>query len=264
MNKIITTLDQMHSFVDIMQRDNINISVVGEEPHRAVFPTSKLDLTMEFIVFKNGGFYIGLARNGGADTRLSDEIHTQLINLIEDTGYMVSINQSNVRWKSDDHIADIKAIHALVEGAEFVPNGGSSWRKTNFNQRFNTIAKHWYTNWENNDTTAFNRDILDTMNTRVAVNLRTNELKHGEHVVPVDYLYRKSLDMYAVGKTVENVTNFLTRNCKIVYIRSADAIKLDFELKLKTVMTEGWVDGDSPFARLDFAGIKIEGNMINE
>jgi len=49
------------------------------------------------------------------------------------------------------------------------------------------------------------------------------------------------------------------RNHKVVYITPQQASKMDSELKLQTVMTEGWKDGDSPFARLEAAGIILEG-----
>ena len=48
------------------------------------------------------------------------------------------------------------------------------------------------------------------------------------------------------------------RNHKVVYITPTQATRIDKYLKLQTVMTEGWKDGDSPFARLHAADIGIE------
>jgi hypothetical protein len=257
--KYLTPIEQMHSLVDSMQKENINISIDNTHPNRAAFPTCKLDLTMEFVVFKNGPICIGLSRAKGASAKLSKETYTNLIELIESKGYMVFVAQkTTARWKSTDLIADIKAIHKIVEETEFVPNGGSSWRRTNYNLRLNTVARQMQINAENNDTTAFSRDIIDTLNTRVSVNTYTSTLSHGEHAVPVDFLYKASIDMFNAGKTVEDVVDFLERNLKVVYIRPKDATRLDGELKLKTGMPAGWVDGNSPFARLDVASITVE------
>lgn len=58
--------------------------------------------------------------------------------------------------------------------------------------------------------------------------------------------------------TEDEVFDFWKPNLVVAYIKDAESTKIDFELGLQRVMTEGWKDGDSPYARLEFAGVIVE------
>jgi hypothetical protein len=80
---------------------------------------------------------------------------------------------------------------------------------------------------------------------------------HREHVVPRGYLRDHCLAMYKEGASVEEVTVFLDKNLWIVEITKEEARHLDHGLGFKVKMTDGWVAGDDPLARLTAAGIRL-------
>lgn len=80
-----------------------------------------------------------------------------------------------------------------------------------------------------------------------------------EHVVPCSYMIKQLDRLIIEGKYSDKVlAEALQKNWKIARITHEEARKLDFELKLKNEMPEGWdfMTGD-PKARLEQAGIKL-------
>jgi hypothetical protein len=114
----------------------------------------------------------------------------------------------------------------------------------------------------NHDSGVLSRDLMDKLDDTIVI---AQSLKHRdtdckswrEHIVPCDFLYREGIEMYREGKPLYEIAAMLQHNLKIVMITDEEAKKLDGELGLKTDMPEGWVIGDSIFARLNFAGIEI-------
>jgi len=79
-----------------------------------------------------------------------------------------------------------------------------------------------------------------------------------EHVVPCSYLASACVQKFQGGGTVEQVTELLDRYLKIVHITLEERQHLDFELKLRNRMPDGWRFGvDDAFARLRAANIHI-------
>ena len=78
---------------------------------------------------------------------------------------------------------------------------------------------------------------------------------HNEHVVPLSLLRNHSFQMFDAGAATEEVARVLQRYLQVVEITKEEAAKLDNELGLKSTMPPGWEFGDSPFVRLEAAGI---------
>ena len=79
-----------------------------------------------------------------------------------------------------------------------------------------------------------------------------------EHIVPCIMIHNKAIEMVLGGSTKTEVSQMVASNLAIVRITKAEAHKLDVELGLRTTMPAGWNWGDSIFARLDSAGIKLK------
>jgi hypothetical protein len=71
-------------------------------------------------------------------------------------------------------------------------------------------------------------------------------------------IHNKAIEMVLGGSTKTEVSQMVASNLAIVRITKAEAHKLDVELGLRTTMPAGWNWGDSIFARLDSAGIKLK------
>jgi len=102
--------------------------------------------------------------------------------------------------------------------------------------------------------------MYECLRSKVEVNRYDSEqgLTWGEHVVPIDFMTQELVRMCTKGASEDTMFDFVMRNHKVVYITPTQATRIDKYLKLQTVMTEGWKDGDSPFARLHAADIAIE------
>ncbi len=64
--------------------------------------------------------------------------------------------------------------------------------------------------------------------------------------------------MFEEKKNVEDVAGILQRYFRVVEISKEEQHKIDFTLKLKTRMPDGWKWGDGPDARLTEAGIVVD------
>lgn len=84
-----------------------------------------------------------------------------------------------------------------------------------------------------------------------------------EHTCPVDFQMVKAYEMVSNNVSDSVIVDFFKRNNKVVIISKMEQEKLDIELKLQTVMPAGWQDGDDPLARLHFAGIALEPNILD-
>jgi hypothetical protein len=87
---------------------------------------------------------------------------------------------------------------------------------------------------------------------------RTNENTYREHIVPCIMIFNRAVTMTMEGHSVTAVAQMIKNNLAIVLITNEEAELLDGELDMQTTMPEGWTFGDSVFARLDTAGIKLK------
>jgi hypothetical protein len=86
----------------------------------------------------------------------------------------------------------------------------------------------------------------------------TKENTYREHIVPCIMIFNQAVTMTMEGRSVTEVAQMIKNNLAIVLITNEEAELLDGELDLQTTMPEGWKFGDSVFARLDTAGIKLK------
>jgi hypothetical protein len=79
-----------------------------------------------------------------------------------------------------------------------------------------------------------------------------------EHVVPRVLIAKAVHEMFARGRSDEQVALYIREHVKIVEITREEAARLDgkLALNLKTTMLEGWEVGGDVYARLAVAGIE--------
>lgn len=78
-----------------------------------------------------------------------------------------------------------------------------------------------------------------------------------EHVVPRAYLRDECMRLLDAGATIEQLTDILEKNLKIVLISEDKEAKL-LNLTLKTTMPDGWILGlHDPMDRLTSVGIQV-------
>lgn len=79
-----------------------------------------------------------------------------------------------------------------------------------------------------------------------------------EHVVPLSYLTKTSIQMFKENKSVEEVAQFWFDYYLVAFITREEAKILNSKSGLKTGMPSGWKVGDDPRRRLWEAGIKLD------
>lgn len=87
---------------------------------------------------------------------------------------------------------------------------------------------------------------------------RTTDNSYREHIVPCIMVFNQAVTMTMEGRSVTEVAQMIKNNLAIVLITNQEAELLDNELDMQTTMPEGWQFGDSVFARLETAGIKLK------
>lgn len=86
----------------------------------------------------------------------------------------------------------------------------------------------------------------------------TGKPAYREHAVPCTVIEEEALNMYDAGADMNMVAEMIKNNLFIVRISDEEQQLLDYTLGLQKRMPAGWKFGDSPFARLAFAGIEFE------
>ena len=87
---------------------------------------------------------------------------------------------------------------------------------------------------------------------------RTKENTYREHIVPCIMIYNQAVTMTMEKRSVTEIAQMIKNNLAIVLITNEEAELLDNELDMQTSMPENWKFGDSVFARLDVASIKLK------
>ena len=87
---------------------------------------------------------------------------------------------------------------------------------------------------------------------------RTKENTYREHIVPCVMIYNQAIKMIQENCTITEIAQMLKQNLAIVLITNEEAELLDNELDMQTSMPENWKFGDSVFARLDAAQIRLK------
>ena len=68
----------------------------------------------------------------------------------------------------------------------------------------------------------------------------------------------EAIRMYDEDQSIEQVADMMQHNLKIVHITKEEQKVVDYELQLQRKMPQGWKFGDSIFARLEAADIKLK------
>lgn len=254
---ILTPEQQLVKHVETLQSMGFDIELKTDRGYgkRAYISIGKKGFGLEFIV-KGSNVYIGLK----VFKEVSDELRAQVVYFIETKGYVLrDVNQKNVRIETDNHVNDIQNLAELLSSLDYLEDTtGSSWKRTaDLHTRLSNIVSIIELATSTGDTTLLQRGMVDDVTPQVSVNLKTDVRNYGEHLVPIDFMFQYSVSMFKKGAVHAEVLDFWKRNLKVAYITKDQAYKLDVELKLKTCMTEGWQDGDSAFARVEFADIEI-------
>ncbi|MDW8490728.1 hypothetical protein R5R67_18835 [Acinetobacter sp. OYA S30] len=85
-----------------------------------------------------------------------------------------------------------------------------------------------------------------------------NHKGYKEHIVPMSFLTWELIELLDSNISDDEIINILKRCLGVVYITEQEASHMDFDLKLKNKMPDGWdlVSGD-PYDRLHIANIEI-------
>lgn len=124
------------------------------------------------------------------------------------------------------------------------------------------IAKRVKYAVDNQDPGVLVRDLMDSVDGQITIAQSINYsegkgLRYREHAVPCDLLYREAVRMYTNGANLYEIAAVIKRYLLIVLITTEEAFLLDTTHRLKTEMPADWKLGDSPFARFEFAKIKL-------
>ena len=254
---ILTPEQQLIKHVENLQDLGFDIELKTDRGYgkRAYLGVGKRGFGLELIV-KGSSVFIGLKVFKTVDDKLRQDV----VSIIERNGYVVrDPDQRNIRIETVKHVEDLQGLYDLISRLDFLEDQtGSSWKSTaDLEVRLDNIVKIIKLATQTGDTTLLKRDMVDDVTPKVAINLKTDVCNYGEHVVPIDFMFQYSVELFKQGVEDAVVLDFWKRNLKVAYIKESDARLLDVDLGMRTTMTEGWKDGDSPMARIEHAGIKL-------
>ena len=263
---LLTPQQELRQAVDVLLERNVKIKIANDRngDRRAVFSTSKKYYDVELLVMdRHESPTIRIAYRNNPTRETNNELllgKLRVLRLFPDR--KVSSGQFPT-FISENIVEDFVTIVNCIESTpEFEDSTGNTW-KTNGGLEAGTwhIVDIIRSAVKRGHTSALGRDMYECLRSKVEVNKYNSDagLTWGEHVVPIDFMTQELVRMCSQGVGEDVMYDFLMRNHKVVYITPQQASKMDSELKLQTVMTEGWKDGDSPFARLEAAGIILEG-----
>jgi len=248
------TIENMQNIVKKMDSDFIKLD--SSRDTRAIVTTPKAGIMLEIIADKNHKkLYIGLANNEG----ISKENFDRLLEEIDALGFSQAqekIKNKNVRFNYNNMEEDLKDLHDLIVNSDYLNDTNSGWKVTNFDKRISNICKIIELATHTNDTGLLDRFFVDPLTSRVTVNKKDEIVMWGEHVVPIDDLFRLSVDFIKQGGTAVELEKHWESNLKVLYISKELQETIDYKLKLQTTMPEGWKFGDDPMARI------VEGNKF--
>ena len=261
---LLTPQQELRNAVDVLNTKNFQYKIFedGQQKRlRASFYTSKRDYFVELLV-KNR--LVGLrVKNSNHKTREAD--NELLLSKMRVQHLFQDRKLSSAEFPtfvSNNIVEDfVKIINTIEQTAEFEDSTGNTW-KINGGLEKGT----WYivdcirSAVAREHTSALGRDMYECLRGQVSVNRYDSDAGKtwGEHCVPIDFLTQELVRMCTQGASESEMFDFLMRNHKVMYITPKQANTIDSGLKLQTTMTEGWNDGDSPFARLEAANIIIE------
>jgi hypothetical protein len=164
-------------------------------------------------------------------------------------------------WIIVSTIESIETIVRKVRGQAVKPIP----REVSERNIFEKIAKRFKYYLDNDDGFALDKwreqlegDSIDHLITIGESVNRTKENTYREHIVPCVLIYNRIMKMFMEQRSVTEVAQMIKNNLAIVLITNEEAALLDRELDMQTSMPEGWEFGDSVFARLGVAQIKLK------
>jgi len=201
----------------------------------------------------------------------SDEDKRKLRELIENSFDEPNIKKTtgSVRFLSKAaKPEDFYKVIRLMEELEFeleAPNTENMGKrkfeknKSGYAWKMATIIKtHFDTQFGNLDRNTLGMDEVDEF---IMIGESVNYSEDNswrEHIVPCDFIWRESMVMFEENSSVTEVAEFIHTHLKIILVSKEEANMLDGELGLRDSMPEGWKVGDSVFARLKAANIKLK------
>lgn len=87
--------------------------------------------------------------------------------------------------------------------------------------------------------------------------MRTVDESYREHPVPCIMIHNELIAMYLRKCSLTEMAQLLKQHLAVILVHPKEAEKMDIELGLRTTMPEGWTWGNSIFARLDSAEVKV-------
>ena len=260
-NKLL--YDSLMSRADLsVRKGNRCFGKIPDGPNEVshiIITTAKKDVEIEVMVI-HSQIVISVSTTKGDR---SDEVHLDFVRKITDYlgiegGYSpyTKDDEKNPRYYSENIIEEALDMKSILESWDELEDSGSTWKTTNFDKRISNICKiiEIAMSCVPYDTGLLDRFFVDPLTSRVAVNKKDEVLMWGEHIVPIDLLFRLSCEFIKQGGTALELEKLWEDNLKVLYISKELQETIDYKLKLQTTMPEGWELGDDPMARI------VEGN----
>lgn len=221
---------------------------------------------LEVIVDKNGAATMVVALNSQKDK--TDETKELIISIMEQSGFTLIENKKNPRFEY--------SLTAFLEAFEILSNH-NDLQDTESRRLSKRLFKYVYSpekivaryifaiKEEDQSMLDLCRDLLsaDKFSSEITMPtmIRKDDRTYREHLIPCVFLHNKIIEMVLAEEESQVIAALVGQHLKIAYIKPADAYRLDYELKLRTVMPNGWEWGtpsSSIWARLDSAKIPYE------
>ncbi len=215
---------------------------------------------LEVIAYANGSIHMGVSiANSNKETYKTSSLIKSIMRL---EGYELIIDQTNPRYKFDLDIFE-SAFNFLSEhqALEEVENKRMSTKLFAYKYSPIKIAERYQFAITNKDQPMLDlcRSLLDAdkFDKKISINFASIERTYREHLVPCVMIHNHIIEMIQSDKTLTEVAKVISHHLKIAYIKPDEAKTLDYEMKLRTSMPNGWNWGDSIMARLNAAQIEL-------
>ena len=194
----------------------------------------------------------------------TQEARDQIVEALTDLGFNLSGSQPRglvrVEYSTDDDLAEFCEVLSAIDSLEFqMASNGRAVKVFEKSFSVKAIAKRYFFAIENEDQIMLDlaRRLLsaDDYDNDISLNDKSETNDYREHIVPCVMIHNRIIEMIMVDNaSLIEVSNFIKNNLMIVYIPTAVANHIDYDLGLQTSMPQGWEWGDSVFARLEAAG----------
>ena len=229
----------------------IETSKSGRDGKRCYTKPLRSGVILEVLFIRNK-LVIGIALPGIKGTHSRSTVFQYLT----ENGFYVENDQKNLRLETNNLDEDFLKLYELISDCDLLdPASTIGWKKiATSSEIYRDMAQICQVAAKSGNTKFLDRWVFDQVDKYIVINQPTEIRTYREHVVPCDFLLRRTIEMYNGGSKVDDVALMLKENLKIAYIDPKDAKRIDELKKWRTKMPDGWQWGDNIYERLDQSG----------